>query len=475
MSPFQTFFQRIVAFFTSIFVIFPSFVFSFLPFNQVESFEVPNGVFSEQEITLNGKSVPVCITGDYTFEEGKLIVKDKVLIELSEGECDWFNYFALLYTSDAYLKCEITYIQKDTEKSEEFFLEKAESSNTFYSFIDDYLIKKKANKVVALAIQPLDNSEATLTIDGVATFNRKVEKRIVYTQNDYLKIGIDLDWGGSLSYLEDLNSKVEAVKKDGTIKVDSNASKRYGKIAVNRHVNLLNCNDSGRLVQQSYYGGDSTYEKETYMEYTWPYNPVQGGNQYNESSKIVDLKVTEEYIYVKCRPLDWAKSKEYISPSYMEATYLLEDNLVKASCRFVDFSGYQPYYTQQEMPAFYCVEPLNKFYYVKEGELTCEEDLTFWAGDTKQHYKSSEDWTAFAGEFHDSFGVGLYTPNSTLFKAGVFQRGETDQKDPSTDDPTSYIALVKSLTFCSYKPIEYSFALTTGSVNEIRDTFNNMK
>ena len=55
---------------------------------------------------------------------------------------------------------------------------------------------------------------------------------------------------------------------------------------------------------------------------------MQGGNQYNDHSKIVDLRLSEEEIYIKCRPLDWAKEKEFITPSYMEAWYTIENNNV---------------------------------------------------------------------------------------------------------------------------------------------------
>ena len=47
----------------------------------------------------------------------------------------------------------------------------------------------------------------------------------------------------------------------------------------------------------------------------------------------------------------------------MEATYKFEGKLVKATCRFVDFSGYPEAESDQELPAFYCIEPFNEFVY----------------------------------------------------------------------------------------------------------------
>jgi pseudouridine-5'-phosphate glycosidase len=68
----------------------------------------------------------------------------------------------------------------------------------------------------------------------------------------------------------------------------------------------------------------------------------------------VDYVISEDgkSIYVKCRPLDWAK-KNVLTPSYMENTYTLCDGYVKVDNRFVDFSGYTHRNADQELPAFY--------------------------------------------------------------------------------------------------------------------------
>ena len=269
------------------------------------------------------------------------------------------------------------------------------------------------------------------------------------------------------------------VSVDGKIKVDSNATERYNAESVNNNVNLINRNDTGRLVQQSYYG-TLDYEHGVYMENDWRYNPVQGGNQFNDASKIVDLRVTDTKIYIKCRPLDWAKEKEYITPSYMEATYFLEDGAVHAKCRFVDFSGYPEAESTQEIPAFYCIEPLNNFVYYggkkpwTDGKLTSEPDLIFWPDAGYPNFYSKENWSAFTGEFEDSFGIGVYVDNEEAFLAGVYEREKTTNEDPSRDGPTSYIAIVKNRTFKSFDPYQYEYYLATGDTTEIRNTFKNI-
>lgn len=447
-------FSIIIAFIVSV----ATFPFSFLPLNCDTDFsQIPDAVYEKAE------------------EENALVFELKM-------ETEWFNFYALKYSSDAYIKGVITYENGfGKESDEEFFLEPAENG-VFYSFIDGCLDGKKARNIVSVSVSSAQKKDFDFSLLGVSAFNREVPKKEIYLTNEKYKIGVNLDWGGALSYMEDLDSSVEAVKKNGRIAVDSNASKRYDTKAVNKHVNLINKHDTGRLIQQSYYGvRDSAVYENGYYTALWRYNPVQGGNMFHDSSKLVDLKISENSIYIKCRPMDWAKDAASIAPCYMEAEYSFIENTVFTKCRFVDFSDYEPTKTAQELPAFYCVEPLNRFVYYGGNnpwtgdEVSVEPDLPFWGGPNKTRFKATEHWAAFTGEFDDSFGIGLYVPDRDTFIPGVYERGNTVEKDPSTDNPTSYFAVTESILFESFKPFEYSFYLTTGDVAEIRSNFNKIR
>ncbi len=409
-------------------------------------------------------------------DDGSINLEAPVNVNFADSKFEMFNYYGLKYSADAYVKGTLSYKTGSGEASEDFFLEPSDTEKEFYSFIDGCLDGKKAYRLISLKLEALDKEDAKMVIYGFSVFNREIPEQEIFVESDNLKIGVDLLWGGALSYVEDLDSDVEAVSVDGQIKVDSNASERYSAKAVNENVNLINRNDTGRLVQQSYYG-TMDYDNGIYMDTEWHYNPVQGGNQYNEASKIVDLKVTDDSIYIKCRPLDWAKEKEFAAPAYMEATYTFSDNAVKAECRFVDFSGYPENYREQEIPAFYCIEPFNNFVYYKgdkpwTGEaLTSEPELIFWPDAGYPNFYSKENWAAFTGEFDDSFGIGIYVPDQTKFLAGVYNREQTTNEDPSKDGATSYIAVIKEMNFKSYEPFEYDFYLATGNSEEIRGTF----
>ena len=436
---------------------------------------------SEFIIGKDSENISILVKSSHkTFnDDGSINLEAPVDGYFEDSKTKMFNYYGLKYTADAYVKGTLTYKAGTKEVSEDFFLEPSDTGKDFYSFIDGCLDGKKANKLISVKFEALNKEKAMLIIHDFSVFNREIPDKEIFVESDNLKIGVDLLWGGALSYVEDLNSNVEAVEVDGLIKVDSNASERYNAKVVNKNVNLINRNDPGRLVQQSYYG-TMEYDYGVFMENNWRYNPVQGGNQFGDASKIVDLKITGNSIYIKCRPLDWAKEKEFITPSYMEATYAIENGAVHAKCRFVDFSGYPEAESEQEIPAFYCIEPFNNFVYYggdkpwTNDKLTSEPDLIFWPDAGYPKFYNKENWAAFTGEFEDSFGIGVYVKGEEEFLAGVFSREETDEEDPSNDDPTSYIAIIKSRTFRSFEPFQYEYYLATGNSEEIRTTFKNI-
>ena len=442
-------------------------------------FDVNSAEFVEDCIYINNEYVSCDYSDCSVSESGVISFNDKFSADINMSLDSWFNYIGIEYTSDAYLRGEIEYKAGVKTKTEEFFLEPSEESAVFYMMINNFLNNTKANAILSLSFEPLDKSDAEMTISGINVFNRKIPSTEIYIETDGIKIGVDLLWGGALSYLEDTDSDVQLVNVDGTIHVDSDASARYNSKSLNNHVNLINRNDTGRLVQQSYYGTRNwdEYTPGEYNNQIWSYNPVQGGNKYNENSKIVDYTITDNMIYIKCQPLDWAKPADCISSSYMEAYYIIDNGMLNVNCRFVDFSGYTATVNTQELPAFYCVEPLNNFVYAANGELIYEKDLIFWPDANYPTFTSDEKWAAFTGEFDDSFSIGLYVPEvgATRFLTGVYERGLTETSDPAEESPTSYMAVVKEFLFESFTEFEYEYYITTGTVEEIRNTFSTIK
>ena len=394
---------------------------------------------------------------------------------------DAFNRFELKYSSDAYIKGTVVM----GSASEDFFMEPS-SNGSFSAFIDGFLGGTTQTQITSIKFVPLDKDEMEFDLFSVSTVKSDIPSNMLYLSGSDYKIGVNLSWGGALTYLEDLtNGVMSSTKRIGSSATEVDFSSKVNTSFMyntSSNVNLINCHDTGRLVQQSYYGtGAYPYEPGIYQDVNWPYNPVQGGNLYNEASKIVDYRVTENEIYIKCRPLDWAKQATYITPSYMEAWYTLEDGRVKGTCRFVDYSGYPSVTTTQEFPAFYCVEPLNNFVYYTGGEAwsdtnkkTTLSDLAFWGTAVDQRYDCNENWGAFIGADADSFGIGIYAPAQTEFFVGVFERGTAKTVDPSTENATSYIGVVDTIKFQSYNPTSYVYYITTGNIDEIRSSFSEL-
>ncbi len=503
-----------------------------------------------ESVVVNGATVSASVTNNtYTFAS-------------TVANSD-FHRYKLTYYSDAYVEGTITYGDNTTEQ---FFLEPSsnfdDGMGEFTSFVDGYLKKyvnasMKMSKVTSNAKKGIKSISFTLLDNKVGTFNLlsvTTEKRadmpstmtgeatvmantIKAFRNDQYKVGIDILNGGAVYQLYLLNSNIVArvynvngkdvTKVDYKDKLDATYGTNYKSEST--EVNLINYYDNGRELQQSYYGtGEKPYEQGYYNSADWNYNPVQAGNVVGEASKVIDYEIGEDYIYIKARPLDWAKWSDewaetnpnvmnyetgeyykpihgdgYVTDTYIEARYVFENGLMKTYCRMVDYSGFPSAQTTQELPAFYTIEPLNQYVYndVTEDKAWQEENLVydsepeFW-GITQDYIKNCypngfsankntpENWAAFmASQDADSFGIGLYTPEVTDFYYGVYPPKHSGASadnahyrhaqtvNPAKEVNTSYIAPIGVRTFESYTPTEYEFYISTGTVDQIRDSF----
>ncbi len=488
------------------------------------TYNVTVNASEEKTVTVNGA------------EHTAYVANNKYTLEYSATP---FNRYEMTYYSDSYVKGVIT-MDADTEV---FFLEPSDNGR-FASYIDSFLRGIQHYSVVSIEFTCLDKEFGKFELYSVTTINAPVPSDPTqYYQNSEYKVGISLDYGGVVSYIEDLDDDVSAAVynengKDIT-RVDYTSKLPSGAKATSNSVNLINTNDRGRYLQQSYYGTDQPpYVMGSYNGLPWSYNPVQGGNinhfdpntgdviKGGEASKVIDYRITADQIYIKTRPLDWGKNSEdypesYVTDSYMEAWYTFENGMIKTTCRFVDYSGYPSNTTTQEYPALYTIEPLNHFVYNETTEakaweaasiawqtdgMTNIEEPDFWG--VLPEYNALltqngmptvdvdvdcyENWAAFtASSDADSFGIGVYSAGVTDFHYGVFpaiynedqvKNGNfvenyrhTQSLDPAVESPTSYISPVGTMTFESYKPSTYSFYVTTGTADQIREDFRKVE
>lgn len=379
---------------------------------------------------------------------------ETIAMDFAEPRGGEFQKYIIAYSSSLPVRGKIFYYIPDGVYCEKFFLEAGENQ-TFSSYIDGFLDGAHARGVYRLEFLPVGEGAPSFSLRALDTQQAERPEDILYLENERFRIGADLRWGGGLCEIAD---------------------KRNG----NGLGNLLNRCDAGRLIQQSYYGTTRPpYRCAVYNGSEWSYNPVQGGDQYNNKSKIVDYRISADRISVKSQPMDWAQNNR-ITPSYMENTYRLMEDCIRVDNRFVDFSGYTHRMSHQELPAFYVISYLDHFTYYGgtapwTGDApTVKGDLEFWGDPQFSRYcrfemkdGNPETWCAWtAGK--DGFGAGLYTPGAELLFAGRFAYNAS--KDPE-DAATNYVAPLCTLCLESYQPLEYSYLITTGDVSEIRETF----
>ncbi len=405
-----------------------------------------NGFYYKASGALSGEK------GTYSFKEGFAL---DIL-----HDYQYFNRYTIGYDSTSPLRGEITYSimhENGDEEShtEEFFLEAGEGM-TFSSLIDGFFDEAFGSRIQHIELKSADGSTAEFTIRSVKTNVVPVMTAgTYYMENDRYIVGILLEWGGTISYIED--------KKDNDPEI----------------ANLINRFDPGRLVQQSYYGvGDGPhYTAGIYNGNVWNYNPVQGGNLTGVPSKLVDFSISEDgkTVYIKCRPQDWAQ-KSSLTPSYMENTYTLLDTGVHVSNRFVDFFGVKHGKRHAELPAFYTISHLGVFHYYNGSKPWTGDAYTSlpnepdWAGNNACYHNvakgNTETWAAWTNTA--GYGIGLYVPGTEILLAG--RHAYNGSKDPY-NGATNYVAPLRTMEFFSFVPFEYEYVISTGTVEEMRETF----
>ncbi len=420
----------------------------------------------DYEVTVNGSAASVItpmglaydVTGyteldkaTATFTEGLTYTFDEALFDAK------YHRFTLTYTSTEPVKLWVCHSERGKLTETDYFLDA--KSGTF-SGLNAYFMKgNTARKITGLRVESLTGEPCDFTLTGLSTEELEKMPATYYIENSRFKLGVDLGWGGTVSYLEDKNCTIPDL------------------------ANLVNRHDTGRLIQQSFYGVQENDEYKPGISFgtKWNYNPVQGGDQYNNASRLIDLVITENSIYIKAQPQDWSLDNQ-LTPSYMENTYTLYDDRVQVDNRFTDYSGWEHPFRGQELPAFYTVSYLDTFVWYNGEDswtgdtLSSKNDLPFWGDYAGQctfilREKNTETWCAWING-SDDYGLGVYAPNIDQLKAGryMFDGSKSDMAES-----TGYVAPVNVIKMVSFKPIEYSYLLTAGSTAEIRGLFTTYK
>ena len=271
------------------------------------------------------------------------------------------------------------------------------------------------------------------------------ESKMEYIDNGTIKLGVNLELGGAITYIAD-SSK--------------------GK-------NLVNNWDWGRQIQMSFFAEPRPYiEKGQKPKKHWDHigwNPIQAGDDYGNGSKVVEFKKKKTSLYVKCIPMQWPLNNVPGECTY-ECRIELKDNTIQVRARLNNARSDKNKYIgrHQELPAVYS----NGEYY---RLLTYRGDKPFTGdkvdripkkkgdGFPWEYWFATENWAALVND--KDWGLGIYKPDNYLFIGGFAGK---EGRGGTHDSPTGYIAPLHTEILDHNITYDYNYTLILGSLNDIR-------
>jgi len=263
----------------------------------------------------------------------------------------------------------------------------------------------------------------------------KQEENFYYIGNENVKLGVDLNGGGSVFDFAETKS--------------------------NR--NLLNHYDKGRFIQQSYYG---IKDGSSWAGKPWRWNPVQGGGYKGEPAKLLERKLNNDHLWIRSRPKHWATGQD-IQDCIMEEDISLEGNVAHIRYRFIYSGTIDHPESHQELPAVFVDYALpNLVFYSGLKPWTGDTLTTLIPGWPNKAEKSTENWAAYVDDHN--WGIGVYTPGTGDMTT---YRYKGDGKTGPKGSACSYFAPIRSFPITKGKVYEYDVYLMIGTTEKIRSAF----
>ncbi len=261
----------------------------------------------------------------------------------------------------------------------------------------------------------------------------KPEPQEKFLSNGEVKIGIDLTSGGSIFW--------------------------FSELPADR--NLLNHNDRGRFIQQSYYGKP---DGSIWAKKPWRWNPVQGGDYKGKPAKLVESQETKTSIHVKSIPVNWAGGQD-LDECRMEEWITLDGKVATIRFRFTYSGTTEHPPSHQELPAVFMDHALSGLVYYSGDKpwtgAALKKDIPGWPNESRE---ISESWAAYTGP--DGRGMGVHFPGSTKVTCYRFKG-----PDGPKGSGCSYFAPIQTLAIKPGFTHEYLVHLTIGTPEEIRGRF----
>jgi len=261
-----------------------------------------------------------------------------------------------------------------------------------------------------------------------------------YLNNGVIQIGVDLNKGGTITFLADAN---------------------------NLNVNLINSADLGREVQQSYYSGPQPYGDPHPSWPNWPWNPIGAGDCYGNPAQVLEHTNDGTTLYVRSVPMQWALNNVPCECTF-EKWIDLDGSAARVRYRLNNNRSDTTVYPamHQELPAVYTTDRFYRLFTYTGGS-------PFTYGPMEQIENSGPPWAYFVGTEKwaalvqdNDWGLGIYNPGAQQFTAGF--HGTPGSGNPAGSS-CGYIAPLRTEVITHNIVYEYTCYLILGYLNDIRN------
>lgn len=239
--------------------------------------------------------------------------------------------------------------------------------------------------------------------------------------------------------------------------------------------NFLNVHDTGRLLQQSYYGDA---DGSVYGGNPWVWNPVQGGDVFGNTGVVLNVtQPSGSQVATTSWPRNWAGG-QLLKDVVMNTKVTVNNDHVAINMR-MRYSGTKSQSSHpQELPAVFVARRYDKLWYYDGkkpwtgGPVSWIYPHTFYdmkdAASTQVN--PTEGWVAYQNSVTGE-AVGILSPS--LVVAIAYRVGFENVGGP-TDFNTSYVAPIAWFGIPPGADISYNVYVASGSIGSIRNTFKNI-
>ena len=273
----------------------------------------------------------------------------------------------------------------------------------------------------------------------------------IFLDNGSIKVGFNMSRGSCIFYISESNSST----------------------------NMINSYDTGRFIQQSYYGNpDGSAWPGAGPNGTakpWAWNPVQGGSHDNQVSKINKWGQSQYCFRSSVTPRNWASTALLPEVEMEQTVCLLRGTLVH--CNFMmKYNGTVHHASKDhELPAMFVDWSFPNLMAYKGNAPWTSKPLSNISPPTNQgqdiknfyHEDLGERWIAWVND--KNYGIGIYfphTPRITCYKYYV----------PGNHAASyCYVAPLMNSGLAPNQKLEYDVYLMIGELDIIRSVFSSIK